>query len=89
MPIFDKFQDHQNGLTGPICGGFDITPNYANDLAQTTRGVMVSSVGDMAVVLKDGDAITLPGLTPGVIYPIWIAKVLATGATAAGIKGLI
>jgi len=89
MPILDKFQDHHNGLTGPICGGFDITPDDANDLAQMTRGVMVSSAGDVAVVLRDGDAITLPGLAPGVIYPLRIAKVLMTGTTATGIKGLV
>lgn len=89
MPIFDQFQDHHNGLTGPICGGFDITPDDANDLAQMTRGVMVSSAGDVAVVLKNGDAITLPGLAPGIIYPVRVARVLATGTTAAGIKGLI
>ncbi|KKK84862.1 hypothetical protein LCGC14_2779070 [marine sediment metagenome] len=89
MPILDQFQDHHNGLTGPICGGFDITPDDANDLAQMTRGVMVSSAGDVSVVLKDGDAITLPGLAPGVIYPVRVARVLATGTTAAGIKGVI
>lgn len=89
MPIIDQFQDHQNGLTGPICGGFDVTPDDANDLAQMTRSVMVSSAGDVAVVLKDGDPITLPGLAPGVINLVRVARVLATGTTAAGIKGLI
>ena len=89
MPILNQFQDHHNSLTGPICGGFDITPDDANDLAQMTRGVMVSSAGDVSVVLKDGDAITLPCLAPGVIYPVRVTRVLATGTTAAGIKGLI
>lgn len=89
MPILDSFQDHHDGLTGPICGGFDIAPDDGADLAQMTRGVMVATAGDMAVILKNGDAITLPGLTPGVIYPIRIARVLATGTTATGIKGLI
>ena len=60
-----------------------------HDLPQMTRGVMVGSAGDVAVVLKSGDAITLPALSPGVIYPLRIARVLATGTTASGIKGLI
>lgn len=89
MPILDNFQDHQGGLTGPICGGFDVTPNDSVDLAQMTRGVMVATAGDMAAVLKNGDVITLPGLAPGVIYPLRIARVLATGTTATGIKGLV
>ncbi|MGR3699462.1 MAG: spike base protein, RCAP_Rcc01079 family [Roseovarius sp.] len=89
MPILDIFEDHLNGLTGPICGGFDVTPSDAADLLQMTRGVMVASAGDLAVVLKSGDAVTLPALSPGVIYPIRIARVLATGTTATGIKGLV
>nr|WP_231886333.1 hypothetical protein [Sulfitobacter sp. HI0054] len=50
--------------------------------------MMVASVGDLAVVLKSGDAVTLPALSPGVIYPLRIARVLATGTTATGINGL-
>ncbi|MFG6569879.1 MULTISPECIES: hypothetical protein [Sulfitobacter] len=54
-----------------------------------TRGVVVASAGDLAVVLKSGDAATLPALSPGVIYPIRIARVLATGTTATAIKGVV
>ncbi len=89
MPIFDKFSSYQNGLTGPICGGFDIAPADNADLGEVTRGVMVSGAGDLAVTLKSGDTITLPGLTPGVIYPVRLVRVLASGTTAVGIKGLI
>lgn len=89
MPRLDIFQDHHNGLTRPICGGFDVTPDDGGDVATMTRGVMAPSAGDVAVVLKNGDAITLPGLAPGVVYPVRVARVLATGTTAAGIKGLI
>ena len=66
-----------------------MTPSDAADLPQMTRGVMVASAGDLAVVLKSGDAVTLPALSPGVLYPIRIARVLATGTTATGIKGLV
>lgn len=89
MPILDTFQHHQDGLTGPISGGFDITPDDASDLPQMTRGLMVASAGDVAVVLKDGTALTLPALAPGVIYPLRLSRVLATGTTAAGLKGLV
>ncbi|MEM8654400.1 MAG: hypothetical protein AAGF36_06615 [Pseudomonadota bacterium] len=41
------------------------------------------------MTLKDGDTLTLPGLTPGVIYPIRAVRVAATGTTATGIKGLV
>lgn len=89
MPITDTFRDYQPGLNSPVQGGFDITPADGADLAQVTRALMVSAAGDVAVTLRNGDAITLPGLAPGVIYPVRVTRVAATGTTAAGIKGLI
>ncbi|EEB83188.1 spike base protein, RCAP_Rcc01079 family [Roseobacter sp. GAI101] len=89
MPVFDNFHDYSVGLTGPICGGFDITPDDSNDLAQVTRAFMVSGAGDVAVVLKNGTTLDLAGLTAGVLYPFRVSKVLATGTTATGIKGLV
>ena len=89
MPIFDMFNSYQPGLSSPVQGGFDITPTDGSDLSQVTRAVMVSVPGDLAVTLKNGDTITLPGLTPGVIYPVRAARVLSTGTTADGVKGLI
>ncbi len=89
MPILDDFRDTQVGLTSPVQGGFDITPNDTADLTRVTRGLMVAATGDVAVVLRSGDTLTLPGLTPGAIYPVRITRVLATGTTATGIKGLV
>jgi hypothetical protein len=76
-------------LTGPICGAFDIVPDDTADLPQITRGFMVGGAGDVAVTLKSGDAITLPGLMAGVVYPFRISKVRDSGTTATGIKGLV
>ncbi|MBD3665387.1 spike base protein, RCAP_Rcc01079 family [Sulfitobacter aestuariivivens] len=89
MPIPDKYDDYQTALNSPITGGFDIIPADGMDLAQVTRAVMVSEGGDLAVVFKNGDTLTLPGLMPGVIYPLRATQVLAAGSTATGIKGLI
>lgn len=89
MPISDQFNDHAAGLSSPVQGGFDITPADGTDLSTVTRALMVSGAGDAAVTLKNGDTLVLPGLTPGVIYPIRARQVAATGTTATGIKGLI
>jgi len=88
MPITDRFESFTSGLTGPIIGGFDVTPTDGADLATLPRAIMVAGGGDLAVVLKDGSLLTLPGLAAGVIYPIRAMRVLATGTTATGIKGL-
>ncbi|SFS85577.1 hypothetical protein SAMN04488040_2119 [Sulfitobacter marinus] len=89
MPITDNFHDYSAGLTGPICGGFSITPDDAADVAQVTRAVMVAGAGDLAVVLKGGDTVTLPSLMAGVVYPFRIERVLNTGTTASGVTGLV
>ena len=44
MPVFDTFRDFNAGLTGPICGGFDIQPDDDADVESVTRGLMVPSV---------------------------------------------
>ncbi|WP_299288198.1 hypothetical protein [uncultured Tateyamaria sp.] len=89
MPISDTFRAFQPGLNSPVEGGFEVTPADGVDLQSVTRAVMVAGAGDLAVTLKSGDTITLPGLTPGMIYPIRVAQVAATGTTATGIKGLL
>ena len=90
MPIHDQFESHSNSLTGPIIGGFVVAPNDAADLPKLTRAIMVADGGDLGVVLKDGSTVILPGLTPGVLYPVRVSRVLAGagGTTASGIVGL-
>ncbi len=89
MPTFDNFQDYNAGLTGPICGGFDIVPNDSSDIEQMTRAIMVTGSGDVTIVMKGGETLSLPNLSTGVIYPFRISRVMATGTTATGIKGLV
>lgn len=60
-----------------------MTPSNAVDLPLMTGGVTVISAGDLAVVLKSGEAVTLPAFSPGVLYPIRTAKGLATEGAAA------
>ena len=89
MPLIDNFSDYSSGLSGPICGGFDITPSDADEISQVTRAIMVSQSGDLSVELKSGDAIVLKNRIPGAVYPFHISKVLSTGTTATGITGLV
>lgn len=89
MPISDNFSEFTSGLSSPVCGGFDITPDDAADLQNTTRAVIIGGGGDIALVLKNGDTITLPNLVAGVIYPLRVVRVLASGTTATDIKGLV
>lgn len=89
MPITDRYDSFAVNLTGPAIGGFDVTPDDGTDLPALPRAVMVATAGDLSVQFRDGSALVLPGLVPGVIYPLRPSRVLATGTTASGIKGLL
>lgn len=88
MPIHDPFETYAPALTDPVTGGFAITPDDATDLAILPRAIMVAGGGAVAAILKDGMTVTLPGLTPGALYPVRTTRILATGTTATGIVGL-
>jgi hypothetical protein len=88
MAIADQFESFASHPTGPAIGGADVVPDDGTDLPTLPRALMVSGSGDVAVVFRDGSQMTLPGLVPGVIYPVRVMRVLATGTSATGIKGL-
>jgi len=87
MPIADPYADLVPATDGPLVGGFAVTPAAA-DLPFVTRALMVGGGGDVAVVMRNGDTVTLPGLQPGALYPVRVARVLVAGTTATGILGL-
>lgn len=88
MPIVDHFSGFGSGLDSPATGILPIAPSDGADLAVMPRVLMVATVGNVAVVMKDGSTGTLPALQPGVPYPVRVKRVLATGTTATGIVGL-
>jgi hypothetical protein len=85
--IRDPYGEHVAATDGPLVGGYAITPGPL-DLPAVTRAIMVGGGGDIAVVLRNGDAVTLPGLYPGAVYPFRVTRVLSEGTTATGILGL-
>ena len=64
-----------------------VTPNDGADLTDTpTRGIYVGVSGDLAVVGEENAAsVVLVGIAAGIIHPIAVKRVLATGTTATGI----
>lgn len=69
---------------------FAITPNDSSDLAQPIRGLYIGGAGNI-VVLFEGDTspVTLVGLVAGVVHPLAVKKVFATGTTATSIIGVL
>ena len=77
-----------SGLIDPADAGFEITPSDSADLEQTTRGLYVGIIGDVTVVMAAGMTLTFVELAAGIIHPLKVKKVFATGTDAADIVGV-
>ena len=86
--------DYYGGRTvsasGPAIGALEITPDDDEDLEVVVRGIAFSASGDLHVTMYNGEEITFPdgALAPGVLHPLRIRRVHATGTTAEGIIGV-
>ena len=70
-----------------------ITPSDSDTIqnnARDSRGclVYVGVTGDLAVVTAGGDTATFVAVPAGMILPVQVIKVLATGTTAASLIAL-
>ena len=74
--------------SSPAKEAFDITPSNDTDLATPTRGIYVGVSGDLKVDLIGSGTVTFTNLTAGMIHPIAVKRVYATGTDADEIIGL-
>lgn len=80
----DPFKDHSNSLTSPASSAEAIVPNDAADLFNHSRAIFVGAGGSLSVELVDtpGQVVTLQNVIAGMIYPLRVRKVLASGTSA-------
>lgn len=63
-----------------------ITPNDTTSLTGgATKGLYLGASGNVAVTMADGSNVTFTALASGVVHPISVTKVKATGTTATNI----
>ena len=84
----DTFDNHAVSLTSPVTDAEAVTPNDTSDLAHVTRALYVGVGGELSVQMLSGDLITLSNVQPGVVYPIRVRRIMATGTTAAALVGM-
>lgn len=84
----DSFANHSVGLTAPASNIEDITPSDSSNLTRVTRALYVGQTGNVRLQTPAGDIVTLANMQGGILYPIRVAKVFATGTTAADLGGL-
>jgi len=76
------------GLIDPSESAFEITPSDSTNLAHITRGLYVGILGDVRVVTAAGDTVTFVDLAAGVIHPMRVRMVLASGTNAGELIGV-
>ena len=67
---------------------FSITPDDATDLASHAHALNVAVAGTVNVDTVEGTTVSVY-VAAGVVFPLAVRRVRATGTTATGIVGLI
>lgn len=86
MPATDAFSSSSNTATGPLEGGFAITPHDSDELPHVTRQIYAATAGDVAVVWRNG-AESVEPIAAGERVDWRVRRVKATGTTATGLRG--
>lgn len=83
----DTFASADNTLHSPATNIEEVVPSDVNDLAYLTTALNVATPGAVRVTTDSGTISTV-FVADGVVFPIRVRRVWATGTTATGIRGL-
>jgi len=82
------FTNNALSPTSPVVSAAPVTPSDTADLAEPCRGLHVAGAeGKVAYVSLSGDVVEFLAL-PGIDYPRFATRILATGTTASQIWAL-
>ena len=84
----DTFRHHGRSLTAPPDQAAAILPADGADLPCATRALYVAGGGDLRVRMLGGGEVTFAAVPGGVVLPLRVRRVLATGTSATGLVGL-
>ena len=88
MTVTQSFEGRTPDAAGAFRRAAVVTPDDVSDLNFETRAVYVASGGDLTCVMASGDTVTLESLLGGVMYPLSVHRILATGTSASGLVAL-
>jgi hypothetical protein len=77
----DDFVTFETGLQSPMVHAAIVTPSDSVDLSDVTRGITLSVAADVKVTTAGGETVVIPSgsLAAGVIHPLRVSRVWATG----------
>jgi hypothetical protein len=87
----ESFAPDSARLTSPARNAAAVTPSDTVDLPYVSRGIYVGGLGNLKVVMASpmGDAtVTFTAVPVGVLLPIAVSRVMATGTTAANLVAI-
>lgn len=86
--INDKYRSHSNTLSSPSTDVAPITPDDANDLPHVTKALNAATSGTVRVTTESGTEADI-FIAAGVVFPLRVRRVWASGTSATGLRGLI
>lgn len=84
----NPFEHRALSLNGPATDIVSVTPADATDLADTALALYVETGGTISIVTVRGQTRTVK-VADYSLLPVGVARVRATGTTAAGIHALV
>lgn len=85
--VIDNFDEFTTSHTSPTTKLEVVTPDDATDINVMTRALNVATSGTVQVTTADGQTASVY-ITAGILFPIRVQRIWATGTTATGIRGL-
>jgi hypothetical protein len=84
----DKFAAYPDAPGLPATSLVEVVPDDAADLPHVVAGLNVATPGTVRVTTRDGTVGTV-FVEAGIVFPLRIRRIWATGTTATGIRGLV
>jgi hypothetical protein len=87
MPAENTFITHRPGLGSPAHHCALVTPHDVNELEIATRGLSFAAAGALKVKTVGGETVVIPSgsLAAGIVHPLRVVQVFATGTDATDI----
>ena len=84
----DLYASTTPSLTSPAIDGQAVMPSDTALLAQVSRAIYVGTAGDISAELASGTQVTFTAVPAGMILPLRLRRVRATGTSARDIVAL-
>lgn len=82
----DPFSGFSANPTHPAIHAANVVPSDSTDLATVPRALLIGVAGDLAIITKGGETLTIP--VPVGLLPLSVTRVKSTGTTADDIVAL-